>query len=70
MGREIHDPINRKESSVMTANEIKKELWRIMEAKIFMGDDQDDPSGGAVARVIPDEGDHLAQEISALYEQL
>ena len=54
----------------MTANEIKKELWRIMEAKIFMGDDQDDPSGGAVARVIPGEGDHLAQEISALYEQL
>lgn len=54
----------------MTANEIKKELQRIIKATIFMGDDQDDPSGGAIARVIPGEGDHLAQEIYALYEQL
>ena len=55
----------------MTANEIKKELQRIMKAKIFMGDDQDPfGSGGVVPRVMPGEGDHLAQEIYALYEQL
>ena len=54
----------------MTTNEIKKELQRIMKAKIFMGDDRDDPSGGTVPRVIPGEGDHLAREIYALYEQL